>query len=591
MSYNPNHNMPPCGRPPQHSLTFGELNYTAEQINALLGMIPFKADRAEVPEMEKLSDVNYLGHVTDPSLLTPQTQPSWALVGSLKECRPYFYYVEGFVPQGYTFGWNDVSSALGTYDITVDKVSIYDFSLVTEYNVSNNHTHTAKIFNSLSWKAIPYRSWENTFIKEKIYRKGDYVNMPGYTQHSFRASSDVQYIAPFDEKETNAFTFEEAITIVPVRFRIPGMKVIFVNRMSSLVDTFLFRGEDASLWMDYDSWQHIDYTRLTEVYNTNLLDRFASYEDMDGANVTEQDLQEISRITKAIKSGLVVSTYYNPDKSSTNYYGTLDCYVNDTYSEFGCYITTEDGLFIARCNVRQPGKWVLKSVSNGGDTGTGGSYNSLSERPKINGTLLTGNLSYEDLGIASQEQVEALDKIVNPLSVSVSGGGLFEFGTTQNITVKWATTKAGTTVTPEETLVNGESVTGTSKAFTVSETTKFSVHVRYKGADATGSTTATFIAAMRFGFNASSVADESVVVSFAKQPLKTSPNGSYTLAASTNGYMWLCVPDSMKINKVTMSGFDVPMEQAQDLVVGGANFKCYRSSNQLVSGTYIIVVS
>ena len=70
MSYHPNHNMPPCGRPPQHQLTFGELNYTAEQINALLGMIPFKADRAEVPEMEKLSDVNYLGHVADPSLLT-----------------------------------------------------------------------------------------------------------------------------------------------------------------------------------------------------------------------------------------------------------------------------------------------------------------------------------------------------------------------------------------------------------------------------------------------------------------------------------------------------------------------------------------
>lgn len=581
----------PCSQPPQHPVHFGNLNYTAEQINALLGMIPFKADRAEVPKLEKLSDVNYIGHVTDESLLGYQSQPSWALVGSLKECRPYFFYVEGFVPMGYQPGWNDVSPALGTYDLTADKVSIYDFSLVTEYNVSNNHSHVSKVFNSYSWKAIPFRSWESDFIREKVYRKGDCVNMPGFNLYSFRASSDVQYIAPFDEKETNAFTFNEAVNLVPERFRIPGMKIIFVNSMFSLVDTFIFRGSDPALWKDLDSWQHIDYTRLTEVYNTNLLDRFASYKDMDGAAVTNQDLEEISRITKAIKEGMVVSTYYNPDKSSTNYYGTLDCYVNDTYSEFGCYVTTEDGLFIARCNVRRPGKWVLKSVSAGGGSGAGGSYNSLSERPKINGTILTGDLSYEELGIASQKQVEALDKIVNPLSVSVSGGGLFEFGSVQDITVKWNTTKAGVTVTPEETLVNGEAVTGNSKAFTVSETTKFNVHVRYKGADADGSTTATFIAAMRFGFNAASSADESVVGSLPKQPLKTSANGSYTLTAASSGYMWLCIPDSMKINKVTMSGFDVPMEEFQSVTLEGAGFKCYRSSNQLVAGTYTIVIS
>lgn len=191
----------------------------------------------------------------------------------------------------------------------------------------------------------------------------------------------------------------------------------------------------------------------------------------------------------------------------------------------------------------------------------------------------------------TDEKIFELDKIVNPLSITISGGGLFELGTTQNINVKWNTTKSGVAVTPEESLVNGESVTGTSKSFTVSETTTFTVQVTYRREVANGSTTATFIAAMRFGFNGESNITESIVSSLSKQSLKTNPNGTYTITAASNGYMWLCVPSSMTINKVTMSGFDVPIESASRITVGGVNYKCYRSSNQLVSGTYTIVVS
>ena len=78
------------------------IHYTPDQINALLGLIPYKADRAEVPKMETLNDVNYIGHVaTSEALPDKMEQPSWALVGSVKETKPYFYYVEGFVPKGY----------------------------------------------------------------------------------------------------------------------------------------------------------------------------------------------------------------------------------------------------------------------------------------------------------------------------------------------------------------------------------------------------------------------------------------------------------------------------------------------------------
>ena len=256
MSYHPNHNMPPCGRPPQHPLTFGDLNYTAEQINVLLGMIPFKADRAEIPEMEKLSDVNYLGHVADSSLLTHQNQPSWALVGSLKAARPYFYYVEGFVPQGYTAGWNDVTPVLGTYDLTADKVSIYDYHLLTEYNVSRNHVHTTKVF-SKDWSVTTkYYTEFADYISGKTYTPCSKVNMPGYKEHSFMANKATSE-APFTIVDgTNEFSFSEAVALVPKEYRFAGMRVTFINSMTHLAETWYFNG---GTWENVGNWQKINF--------------------------------------------------------------------------------------------------------------------------------------------------------------------------------------------------------------------------------------------------------------------------------------------------------------------------------------------
>lgn len=406
----PTHSNTPCGRPAQHPVHFGNINYTAEQINALLGMIPFKADRAEVPQMEKLSDINYIGHVPDASMLTNQVQPSWALVGSLTESRPYFFYVEGFVPKGYVAGWNDVSDVLGTYNLTADKVSIYDFSLVTEYNVSHNHTHLAKVFNQ-EWAAIPYRSYEKPFIAAKKYKKGDCVNMPEYTLYTFRATAYMQNIPPFVEQETNAFTFDEAIAITPTDYRIPGIKLTFINRMDGKAYTYFFRGQSADLWTDVQSWQVIDYIANDEVYRTTLFDRFTSHEEINGAEVTEADLKEVTAIIQAVQADKVVSFYYDPDKSSVAHFGTLDCYINETLSEFGCYISTIDGYFIARCNVRTPGKWTMVKMSSGDGGGTApSSYNQLTERPSINNVLLTGNHTENELGIPSFNDLEQVNR-------------------------------------------------------------------------------------------------------------------------------------------------------------------------------------
>lgn len=72
-----------------------------------------------------------------------------------------------------------------------------------------------------------------------------------------------------------------------------------------------------------------------------------------------------------------------------------------------------------------------------------------------------------------------------------------------------------------------------------------------------------------------------------KAPLRTSPVGSYTIAvASTGQYMFFLVPSTMSIRKVTMNGFDVPMQNAVDVVINGFSYKSYQTSNTYDAGAY-----
>ena len=100
---------------------------------------------------------------------------------------------------------------------------------------------------------------------------------------------------------------------------------------------------------------------------------------------------------------------------------------------------------------------------------------------------------------------EALNKInteLFPLSISVSGGGLYEKRTTQTITVKWTIKEGSNTVTPDTLSVNNESVSvsTTSKVFEgVTENTTYTVKATKNGATVQGSTSVTFVNPSYFG--------------------------------------------------------------------------------------------
>jgi hypothetical protein len=96
---------------------------------------------------------------------------------------------------------------------------------------------------------------------------------------------------------------------------------------------------------------------------------------------------------------------------------------------------------------------------------------------------------------AMNELLAQLDEKVFPTTLSVSGGGTYDEGTTQVITVTWKLQKNGQTLTPDSVTVNGETVDPSVnyKVFTdVTTTTTYRVVVVYKGKTYNGSTTVTF---------------------------------------------------------------------------------------------------
>lgn len=98
----------------------------------------------------------------------------------------------------------------------------------------------------------------------------------------------------------------------------------------------------------------------------------------------------------------------------------------------------------------------------------------------------------------------------------------------------------------------------------------------------------TLIAARRYGAAASANIDAAGMDTLTKQALATSPAlAELNITEAAPFYLWLCVPASMAITKVTSSGFDVPMNAPADLNDShGVAYKAYRSAEQVAAGSH-----
>lgn len=100
---------------------------------------------------------------------------------------------------------------------------------------------------------------------------------------------------------------------------------------------------------------------------------------------------------------------------------------------------------------------------------------------------------------------EVLNRLLGevfPLSISVSGGGLYEKRTSQTVTVRWTVKEGNDTVTPDTVTVNDESVSpsSSSKVFeNVTANTTYTVKAVKNGVTVQGSVSAAFVNPSYFG--------------------------------------------------------------------------------------------
>ena len=145
----------------------------------------------------------------------------------------------------------------------------------------------------------------------------------------------------------------------------------------------------------------------------------------------------------------------------------------------------------------------------------------------------------------------------------------------------------------EETLESSGTTASKTATVSIDDTTTFQAIATfdYDVVKTTNVTVTAKYPVYTFGSTNNTV-DSSTITAGVKS-VKFNASGSYSINLSQNlMYFWICVPNDMSINKVTLSGFDVPMEAYQTVsVTGKGDYKCYRSSNTNDSGTYTLVVS
>lgn len=210
---------------------------------------------------------------------------------------------------------------------------------------------------------------------------------------------------------------------------------------------------------------------------------------------------------------------------------------------------------------------------------------------------------------AMNELLAQLDEKVFPTTLSVSGGGTYDEGTSQTVMVSWKLMKNGQTLTPDSVTVNGETVDPATgyKVFTdVTTTTTYRVEVVYKGKTYNGSTTATFkktyyryygAAPLNTDFN--NLPDE-VVTSFTKEVATSKEAYNVAITIPVEGICTYIYPKRFgtltQVQDVNAGGaaadnwvISTPSttpEPVATKVIGGEEYYIYRSTEPNYEDTF-----
>lgn len=202
-----------------------------------------------------------------------------------------------------------------------------------------------------------------------------------------------------------------------------------------------------------------------------------------------------------------------------------------------------------------------------------------------------------------ESRLLALEQSEWPLSLELSINPiLIEFtGSEKDTSVAWKIMRKGVGVTPtvltfkqDGVALSAELVANGSINAKVNKLgdTVFEIAVEAEGMKKSASKKLTMVLPVYMGFAGASDASGLAITGLSKYAPLTSPAGTYKIKNNADGiYLWLCVPDTMTINKVTSSGFTVPMREVQTGQTEQGGYKCYRSSNAIVAGEYTYTIS
>lgn len=237
---------------------------------------------------------------------------------------------------------------------------------------------------------------------------------------------------------------------------------------------------------------------------------------------------------------------------------------------------------------QETGKWEPLYATEGmsaydaaklnGFTGTEEEFNTaLSEIPSIIGTV------YNQHSIASITSDVKMFETGIQTSVTLTTKVLFDEKAIAPISL---TLKRGDQII-------SESVDLDTIDDSISETTKYQLDAEvYKGVIKHSELTISSYYPQYFGSSSKEAITAEDVLTLIKQPIKSFPAGNVTIEVSEGEYLWLCVPSTMKINKVTSSGVEVPMNSKITLdVEGKTSYDCYRSASTFKAGTFNGVIS
>lgn len=202
-----------------------------------------------------------------------------------------------------------------------------------------------------------------------------------------------------------------------------------------------------------------------------------------------------------------------------------------------------------------------------------------------------------------ESRLLALEQSEWPLSLELSINPiLIEFtGSEKDTSVAWKIMRKGVGVTPtvltfkqDGVALSAEQVANGSINAKVNKLgdTVFEIAVEAEGMKKSASKKLTMVLPVYMGFAGASDAAGLAITELSKYAPLASPAGTYKIKNNADGiYLWLCVPDTMTINKVTSSGFTVPMREVQTGQTELGGYKCYRSSNAIVAGEYTYTIS